>query len=90
MTKRTSLKSLRREHERFWVLTVHPTLNLFAAGTDNGMLVFKLERERPAYTVCGDCLYYVKDKSIRKLDFSTSKDIHVQQTKAANRSIPYR
>ncbi len=29
-------------------------------GHDNGMLVFKLERERPAYTIHQNTLYYVK------------------------------
>lgn len=26
---------------------MHPSLNLFAAGHDSGLMVFKLERERP-------------------------------------------
>lgn len=42
MTKRTCLHTERREHERFWVLTAHPTLNLFAAGHDSGMIIFKV------------------------------------------------
>jgi len=29
---RTCLNTFRREHDRFWVLSAHPTLNLFAAG----------------------------------------------------------
>ena len=33
---------------------------LFVLGHDNGMLVFKLERERPAYTVYQNTLYYIK------------------------------
>jgi len=32
MTKRTAVQTFRREHDRFWVLTGHPELNLFAAG----------------------------------------------------------
>jgi WD40 repeat protein len=32
MTKRTAVQTFRREHDRFWVLTAHPNLNLFAAG----------------------------------------------------------
>lgn len=42
MTKRTCLHTFRREHERFWVLTAHPSLNLFAAGHDTGMIIFKV------------------------------------------------
>jgi coatomer protein complex subunit alpha (xenin) len=33
MGKRTAIQTFRREHDRFWVLTAHPELNLFAAGT---------------------------------------------------------
>jgi len=31
-TFRTCLNTFRREHDRFWVLAAHPTLNIFAAG----------------------------------------------------------
>ncbi|CAG9819218.1 unnamed protein product [Phaedon cochleariae] len=90
MTKRTCLHTFRREHERFWVMTSHPNLNLFAAGHDNGMVVFKLERERPAYTVHGNLLYYVKDRFLRKLDFTTSKDIPVIQIRGGGKVPVYR
>ena len=28
----TAVHTFRREHDRFWVMTAHPTLNIFAAG----------------------------------------------------------
>jgi len=71
MTKRTAVQTFRREHDRFWVLTEHPELNLFAAGHDNGLIVFKLERERPAFSLSGNQLFYVKDKVIRMADLTT-------------------
>lgn len=37
MSKRTSVQTFRRENDRFWVLTAHPELNLFAAGKHNGI-----------------------------------------------------
>ncbi|KAI3389460.1 hypothetical protein SNEBB_011477 [Seison nebaliae] len=74
MSKRTSLHIFRRDSDRFWVLTAHPTLNLFAAGHDNGCVVFKLERERPAYIVHTNKMFYVKDRYIRCLNFDTDKD----------------
>jgi coatomer subunit alpha len=49
------------------------------AGHDGGMLIFKLERERPAFSVHQNLLYYVKDRYLRKLDFNTSKDVAVMQ-----------
>lgn len=38
MTKRTAVQTFRREHDRFWVLTAHPNLNLFAAGECSAMV----------------------------------------------------
>ena len=44
-------------------LSVYSQLTVFLCpytGHDSGMIVFKLERERPAYAVHGNTLYYVK------------------------------
>ena len=90
MSKRTCLHTFRREHDRFWVIAGHPTLNLFASGHKGGMMVFKLERERPAYALAGSMLYYVKEKYVRNL--TTSRDTVVMQiwaTRAPTYSMSY-
>lgn len=46
------------------------------------MIVFKLERERPAYAVHGNILYYVKDRFLRKLDFTTTNQSVVMQLRS--------
>lgn len=74
-SKRVAVQMFRRESDRFWILAAHPTLNLFAAGHDTGLVVFKLERERPAHTVHGNGLFYVRDRYIRFCEIGTSKDI---------------
>ena len=38
------------------------------------MIVFKLERERPAYAVHGDVVYYVKDRYLRTYDVASQRD----------------
>ncbi len=38
--------------------------------TPSGMIVFKLERERPAYALHGGTLYYVKDRYLRTHDLA--------------------
>jgi len=81
MTKRTAVQTFRREHDRFWVLTAHPTLNLFAAGHDNGLIVFKLERERPAFALAGNSLFYVRDKTIRMRDLVAGTDTSVMSVR---------
>ena len=74
--------SIKKDNDRFWCLSAHPEMNIFAAGHDNGLIVFKMNRERPAYTLTpdaassGDCLYYVRDKLVRSfaLDSGTDSD----------------
>lgn len=89
MGKRTCLHTYRRDNDRFWTMAAHPTLNLFAAGHDSGMIVFKLERERPAMTVTGNQLFYIKDKLLRRLDFASNKDTPVMQVRPVGRTRPY-
>ncbi|MQL75538.1 hypothetical protein Taro_007921 [Colocasia esculenta] len=77
VTKRTGVQTFRREHDRFWILAAHPEMNLLAAGHDSGMIVFKFERERPAFSVSGDSLYYIKDRFLRFYEFSSHKDSQI-------------
>lgn len=89
------MQTFRRENDRFWVLAAHPELNLFAAGHDNGMIIFKLDRERPASCIHQNSLFYVKDKVLRLQDFQSGSDIPVISVKKSGspyqqpRSISY-
>ncbi|KAF7308301.1 Coatomer subunit alpha [Mycena chlorophos] len=75
LANRTAIQTFRREDDRFWVLASHPDLNLFAAGHNTGLIVFKLERERPAFVAHQDSLYYIRDKYVRSYDFNTGADL---------------
>jgi coatomer subunit alpha len=81
LQKRAAIQTFRREHDRFWGLAAHPHLNLFAAAHDNGLIVFKLERERPAFTVHNDSVYYVRDKQVRSYDMNTGSDLGLLDVK---------
>ena len=79
MNKRIPSQTFRRETDRFWVLAIHPTARLIAAGHDSGLVVFKLARERPAYCTTKGLLYYVshnasKERFLRKFEFATNAD----------------
>ncbi|PHH54702.1 putative coatomer subunit alpha [Ceratocystis fimbriata CBS 114723] len=70
LNKRTAVQSFKRENERMWVIAAHPEINLFAVGHDNGVMVFKLERERPASAIHQNSLFYItKDKHVKSYDF---------------------
>lgn len=76
LNKRTPVKQFRREHDRFWLVTPHPSINLFAACHDSGVMVFKLERERPAHAIFQNKLYYVNaEKQVQSLDFSKKESL---------------
>lgn len=65
------MQSFKRDLDRFWVIAAHPEINLFAAGHDTGVMVFKLERERPASTSYQNQLFFVtKDKQLKSYDFT--------------------
>lgn len=69
------MQSFKRENDRFWVIAAHPEINLFAAGHDNGVMVFKLERERPASAIYQNQLFYItKEKNLRSYDFSKNTE----------------
>jgi coatomer protein complex subunit alpha (xenin) len=69
VAKRSCVLSYKRDHDRFWVLAAHPELNMFAAGHDSGLLVFKLERERIAHALAGPSqVLYLKDRTVRLTD----------------------
>ena len=74
MSKRTGVQTFRRENDRFWILAIHPEVNLLAAGHDSGMIVFKLERERPAFGTHMGSLYFVKDRFLRMYDYASQRE----------------
>jgi len=88
MSKKAGVQTFRREHDRFWVMAAHPDLNLFAAGHDNGLVVFKLERERPAFATHDRTLYYVKDRYLRSYEFGSSKDSPVMPIRKHSNAGP--
>jgi coatomer protein complex subunit alpha (xenin) len=87
MQKKSGVQVMRREQDRFWVVAAHPELNLFAAGHDGGMIVFKIDKERPPYCLHEtECVFYVKEKYLRICEFSGSRDIPILTLKGKNSS----
>lgn len=70
LNKRTPVKQFKRDNDRFWMVCSHPHINLFAACHDSGVMVFKLDRERPAQTLSQDQLYYINnEKQVQVFDY---------------------
>jgi coatomer protein complex subunit alpha (xenin) len=68
VTKRTGIHTFRRENDRFWIITAHRTSNLIAVGHDAGMVVFKLDCERPLAMSHGNNLYVVQERDVHVVD----------------------
>jgi coatomer subunit alpha len=79
VSKRVGVQTFRREGDRFWILAAHKTQNLLAAGHDSGMIVFKLERERPAscYGATPGTIYYVRGRELFLHEWSRNVDVPI-------------
>ena len=53
------------------------------------MVIFKLECERPAYSLHENLLYYVKDFTLPRIDLTTSKVTELLQMRVSPRTIFY-
>jgi coatomer protein complex subunit alpha (xenin) len=74
VSKRVGVQTFRREGDRFWILAAHRSQNLLAAGHDSGMIVFKLERERPASSHGpANKLYYVRGRELFCHDYARAQ-----------------
>ncbi|KAJ6240808.1 coatomer subunit alpha [Anaeramoeba flamelloides] len=75
--KRKAIKTIKSSTKKFTQIVAHPTLNLFAAGHSNGFVVFKLEKERPAFTVENNNIFYYKDEKIRLYNIKDNADLAI-------------
>jgi WD40 repeat protein len=71
MSKRTGVQTFRREHDRFWILSAHPEVNLLAAGHD------RYDDMQP--TTCEPAHLRTHAK-VRKAYVSPQSDIHFDKT----------
>lgn len=64
---------MRKDTDRYWILAAHPSLNYFASGYDNGMIVFKIEKEIVASARMGSHIFFAKNKNLYFYDLSTKE-----------------
>ena len=59
--------------DRFWIVKPHPTQNYFAAGSDSGMILFKLESERIPFDIAWNLVVYIRKHEIYVRELSGEK-----------------
>ena len=75
LNKRTFVQLFKRDKDRFWGIAAHPEINFFAAGHDSAVIVFKLERERPASAIYQNQLFSItKEKHVKSYDFAKDSE----------------
>lgn len=97
LDKRVPVKQFKRENDRFWLISSHPNINLFGAAHDSGVMIFKLDRERPCSTIHQNQLIFInKNKEVQSFDFQKAVSSlpymslkNVGQIWSAFRSISY-
>jgi coatomer protein complex subunit alpha (xenin) len=73
LNKKSAIEKITKENDRFWVLASHPTLNIFASGSDSGMTVFKIEDTRlPSSCLNGNIIFY-HNKSVKFWKFGDTE-----------------
>jgi len=85
--RRVSLQTARKETERYWILATHPTTNLVASGSDTGLSIFKLEKERISSARKGSSIFYVYEKELRKIELSSSKEVSLAQLNPPGKAV---
>jgi coatomer protein complex subunit alpha (xenin) len=66
LAKKSCIEKVAKETDRFWIVAAHPTLNLFACGSDSGLFVFKLESTRiPSVCIPGNRVIYYQNKELK-------------------------
>jgi coatomer protein complex subunit alpha (xenin) len=87
LNKKTSIEKITKEHDRFWVLATHPTLNIFASGSDSGITVFKLEDTRiPAISFQNQILLYCH-KTVRQWKTGETEKKTIIETKNHSKGV---
>jgi coatomer protein complex subunit alpha (xenin) len=83
LNKKSTIEKLTKENDRFWVLAPHPTLNIFASGSDSGLTVFKIENTRlPAACISNTILFY-QNKAIKLWKFGETEKKKLVDVKVA-------
>jgi coatomer protein complex subunit alpha (xenin) len=65
LNKKSTVDKMTKENDRFWILATHPTIPLFAAGTDSEIIVFKLEDTRIPSTSCLNNILFYFNNSVK-------------------------
>lgn len=88
VTKRTGIHTFRRENDRFWIITAHRSSNLIAVGHDAGMVVFKLDCERPLAQSFGHNLFMVQEREVQVVDLDKGlKGVQVGSCRRASNAM---
>eukprot|EP01130_Rhizamoeba_saxonica_P011528 TRINITY_DN478_c0_g2_i2.p1 TRINITY_DN478_c0_g2~~TRINITY_DN478_c0_g2_i2.p1 ORF type:complete len:920 (-),score=220.57 TRINITY_DN478_c0_g2_i2:701-3460(-) len=85
ISKRSPIHTHRGD-SKYWSIVAHPTLNLFAYAGDSGVVVFKLEKERPPYALYNNSVLYIKNRNLRLFNIEDESDAAIMTIRKPNTS----
>lgn len=89
LNKKSSVEKIIKENDRFWILSSHPSISLFAAGSDSGIIVFKLENTRiPSTAILNNVLFY-QNKAIRLWNTTSTEKKQIYNIKHEQKGIQH-
>lgn len=85
------LSKYKSEGNRFWCVAAHPVKPIFAAGHDNGLVIYSVTKNAPAYDTVDGNIYYYKENAIRAYnikDESGGVTGYIKQRSSTSRQSP--
>lgn len=88
LTKKTTVFQDKRENERFWIAIAHRTSNIFAFGSDNGLVINKLENSRiPCALLSNNTMVFYNKHAFHVLKDSEQGPIMIREAKEHFKSV---
>ena len=83
LTRKVKVEKIIQDNSRFWMLSAHPSIFLFAAGSDTGLTVFKMESTRIAAASLPHNVLFIMNNCIRLWKHGTTekKQLHMLEHK---------
>lgn len=87
LNKKNTVDKVTKENDRFWVLATHPTLNIFASGSDSGLIVFRLENTRIPAVAFQNQIIFFHQKTVRQWKSGETDKRMIAETKNHSKGL---
>lgn len=92
LSKKSVAFSDKKENERYWIIMGHPINNIFALGSDSGVVIYKLEKTRiPSAPIGPDQVLFYSNHSINLMKSNDTSQYTIRESKDSFKNVkPFR